>query len=69
MNSKIVIVGIIIAIIIGVVFALTGTNSINSDFKEISSEIVEPVEDIESQQTEGKHVTIELSDGVTLQGP
>lgn len=69
MNSKIVIVGIIIAIIIGVVFALIGTNSINSDFKEISSEIVEPVEDIESQQTEGKQFTIKLSDGVMLQGP
>lgn len=68
MNSKIVIVGIIIAIVI-VVFAITGTNSINSDYKGISSEIVEPVEDIESQQTEGKQVTIKLSDGVMLQGP
>jgi len=63
MNSKMIIVGVIIVIIIGVVFVVVHTDDTNSDLKEIPHEIVEP------HQIEGKQFTLELSDSLAVAGP
>ena len=69
MNSKIFIVGLIIAIIIGIMFVFIGTDNTGSDLEEIPPEIVESVAENVELQPEGKHITVELSDSLTIVGP
>lgn len=71
MNSKIGIIGVVIAIIIGAVFVFISTNNTDENFGENSSKnggINTDIGDVETQQTEGKQFTVELSDSISTIG-